>query len=162
MTAKPKTYLETPIKVPRFEESAGFYTTEERSKLMSRISRKDTKPELEFRRVLWKAGVRFRIHSKSLPGKPDISNKALKFVVFIDGEFWHGHDWHRKKKKLKTNAGFWIPKIERNIQRDKHINMQLESMGFRVFRFWDLQVRNEPGACLKQVLDFIGDDIKGK
>lgn len=162
MQGKPRRYAEEPIKVPRFEESAGFYTTKARSKLMSNIGGKDTKPELIFRRALWNAGVRYRVHCKSLPGKPDISNKALRFVVFIDGEFWHGHDWVQKKKKLKSNTGFWVPKIERNMQRDKQVNKELESMGFKVFRFWDAQVKKELGACLKQVLNFLSDDMNPK
>lgn len=158
MRPKPKSYIEQPIKVPRFEEAEGFYTTKLRSKIMANIRGKDTKPELNFRKTLWNAGIRYRLHCKSLPGKPDISNKALKFVVFIDGSFWHGYDWHRKKKRLKSNTGFWVPKIERNIQRDKQTNSQLESMGFKVFRFWDFQINTELGTCLKQVLDFLSDD----
>ncbi|MEQ9166260.1 MAG: hypothetical protein RLO12_08380 [Fulvivirga sp.] len=94
-------YGDDPIKVPRFEESQGFYTTKQRSAMMSKIRGKDTKPELLFRKGLTKLGIKYRINFKGLPGKPDISNKKRKLVVFIDGEFWHGHDWDIKKTKIK-------------------------------------------------------------
>lgn len=143
------------IKVPRFAESAGFYTTKERSKMMAKIKSQNTKPELMFRKGLWVSGVRYRINDKSLPGKPDISNKSRKFVVFIDGEFWHGYNWEVKKSTIKSNRGFWIPKIERNIQRDSEVNAALKAKGFTVFRFWENEVKKEIGRCLNEVLQFI-------
>jgi len=148
-------YSDAPIKVPRFEESAGFYTTKERSRLMSQIKEKNTKPEILFRKALWRTGIRFRVNQKSLPGKPDVSNKSLRFTVFIDGEFWHGRNWQKKKKKLKSNRNFWIPKIERNIQRDRQNDSKLLEMGFVVFRFWETQVTQELNRCVKQVVDFV-------
>lgn len=148
-------YPSAPIKVPRFEESAGFYTTKERSKMMSKIKSQNTKPELIFRKGLWVSGVRYRINDKSLPGKPDISNKSRKFVVFIDGEFWHGFNWEEKKNTIKSNRDFWIPKIERNMQRDDEVNTVLKAKGFKVFRFWEHEVKKEIGRCLNEVLQFI-------
>lgn len=149
-----KKYFGLPIKVPRFEEAAGFYTSVGRSKLMSRIKGRDTKPELLFRRALSKSEVRYRINYKGLPGNPDISNKAKRFVVFIDGEFWHGYNWEEKKKKIKANKKFWIPKIERNMQRDKENDYKLLQMGFVVFRFWDRQVLNNLDSCVRQVVEY--------
>ncbi len=151
----PKEYSEIPIKVPRFEESAGFYTTEQRSKIMSKIRGKNTKPEILFRKALWNEGIRYRINHKALPGKPDISNKSLKFVVFIDGDFWHGYNWKVKKHKIKSNRKFWIPKIERNMQRDQQNNFKFLQMGFVVFRFWESQVIKELGSCVKQVVGYV-------
>ena len=150
-----KKYEERPIKVPRFEESAGFYTTKDRSKHMSKIRGRDTKPELSFRKALFNAGIRYRVNVKALPGKPDIANVSKGFVVFIDGEFWHGFNWHEKKAKIKANRDFWIPKIERNMQRDRQNNLKLESMGFRVFRFWEHEIKKDLDGCLKQVTDFL-------
>jgi DNA mismatch endonuclease, patch repair protein len=152
----PKPYPELEIKVPRFEEALGFYTTRQRSEAMSKIRNKNTMPEIAFRKSLWKAGIRFRVHVKGLPGKPDISNKSKKFVVFIDGEFWHGHDWKIKKAAIKSNRGFWIPKIERNMQRDRLNNIALEKMGFTVFRFWQKDVEENPGVCLMEILRHAG------
>ncbi|WP_422355030.1 very short patch repair endonuclease [Roseivirga pacifica] len=143
------------IKVPRFEESAGFYTSEMRSRMMAKIKGQNTKPEVIFRKALWACGVRYRIHSKTIPGKPDVSNQRLKFVVFIDGEFWHGYNWEEKRDKIKSNRDFWIPKIERNMQRDREVNYLLSSAGFKVFRFWDSEVKKELGRCISEVLQYI-------
>jgi DNA mismatch endonuclease, patch repair protein len=151
----PKSYPEFDIKVPRFEEALGFYTTKQRSATMSKIRSKNTKPEVTFRKALWRAGVRFRVHFKGLPGRPDISNQSKKFVVFIDGEFWHGHDWKNKKATIKSNRKFWIPKIERNMQRDRQVNLALEKMGYKVFRFWQQDVEENLGVCLMAVLKHV-------
>ena len=148
---KIKEYPEAIIQVPRFEESAGFYTTKQRSKIMASIKGKDTKPELAFRKALWKAGIRYRVNYKQLPGRPDISNKGLRFVVFIDGEFWHGYNWAEKKSKIKTNRDFWIPKIERNRQRDRSNDLKLKEMGYKIFRFWEHEVKKELDKCVSHV-----------
>ena len=151
----PPGFDEKPIKVPRFEESAGFYTTKKRSKIMSKIKSVNTKPEIAFRRCLYNLGVRYRVNSKNLPGKPDISNRTKKFVVFIDGVFWHGFNWQEKKRKIKTNRNFWIPKIERNMQRDRENTLKLKEMGFKVFRFWDHQVKKDIDQCALEVMDYL-------
>lgn len=148
----PDKYEDKKIKVPRFNEEAGFYTTPERSKIMSKIRGKNTKPELAFRKALWAAGYRYRIDFKKLIGKPDIVLNKYKTVIFIDGEFWHGHNWEERKDKIKTNREFWIPKIERNIQRDKEVNAALEKLGFTIFRFWETDVKKNLDACLQKVL----------
>ncbi|MBC3758226.1 very short patch repair endonuclease [Hyunsoonleella sp. SJ7] len=152
-------YEDSKIKVPRFNEESGFYTTKKRSKMMSKIRGKNTKPELLFRKALWKKGVRYRVDSKTLPGKPDVSIKKYRLAIFIDGEYWHGYNWNERKPKLKTNRGFWIPKIERNMQRDKEVNRQLEDLGFTVFRFWSKEVTNDLERCINDVLKYldIGD-----
>lgn len=143
------------IKVPRFEEAEGFYTTKQRSTMMSKIKAENTKPELMFRKALWACGVRYRVHSKTIPGKPDVSNQRLKFAVFIDGEFWHGYNWEEKKHSIKSNRAFWIPKIERNMQRDREINYILSKGGLKVFRFWEHEVKKELGRCVNEVLQYI-------
>ena len=150
---------EKPIKVPRFEESAGFYTTKKRSRLMGKIKGKNTKPEILFRKALYKKGVRFRINFKKLPGKPDIANISKKFVVFIDGEFWHGYNWEEKKTRIKANREFWIPKIERNMQRDRQNTAALLEMGFKVFRFWEHQIKKDLDGCVKQVVAYVENRI---
>jgi DNA mismatch endonuclease, patch repair protein len=152
---EPIDYGEKPIKVPRFTESAGFYTSRERSRVMSKIRGKNTKPELMFRHALYHHGVRYRVDYKGLPGKPDISNKSKKFVVFIDGEFWHGYNWEEKKHKIKSNRAFWIPKIERNMQRDRENLVKLENMGFKVFRFWEQEIYKNLDKCISRVLEYL-------
>ncbi len=143
------------IKVPRFNEESGFYTTQQRSKIMSKIRAKNTKPELAFRKALWAKGYRYRVDYKKLIGRPDILLKKYKTVIFIDGEFWHGHDWEARREKIKTNREFWIPKIERNIQRDKEVNATLEKLGYHVFRFWEKAVKKELENCLQLVTDHL-------
>jgi len=148
----PKNYPKERIKVPRFNEESGFYTTPERSKIMGKIRGKNTKPELAFRKALWAAGYRYRIDYKKLMGKPDIVLKKYRTAIFIDGEFWHGHNWDERKLKIKTNKEFWIPKIERNMQRDQEVNEALAEMGYTVFRFWESEVKKNLDRCLDTVI----------
>ncbi len=122
---------------------------------MSKIRGKNTKPELLFRKALWNKGVRYRINSKKLPGKPDVSIQKYKLAIFIDGEFWHGYNWDERRNKIKSNRGFWVPKIERNMQRDEEVNQLLEDMDYTVFRFWEQDVKNELDKCINDVLIFL-------
>lgn len=144
-----KDYKQERIKVPRFNEESGFYTTPQRSKIMSKIRGKNTKPELAFRKALYAAGYRYRIDYKKLIGKPDIALPKYKTVIFIDGEYWHGKNWEERKLKIKTNRDFWIAKIERNIQRDQEVNQELKRLGYTVFRFWETQVKKDLENCLQ-------------
>jgi len=140
------------IKVPRFEEEAGFYATKERSAIMSRIKGKNTTPEILLRKALWAQGVRYRMDYKALPGKPDIVIVKHKVAIFIDGEFWHGYEWEKKRKTIKSNRKFWIAKIERNMQRDIHNNVKLKELGYEVIRFWAADVKKDVAACVKLIL----------
>ena len=148
-------YPENKIKVPRFEEANGFYTTKERSQLMSKIRSKETKPEKLLRKALWELGVRYRKNVKKLPGSPDIVVSKYKLVIFIDGEFWHGYEWEKKKESIKSNKAFWVPKIERNMQRDAENNLKLKEQGWTVMRFWGNEVNKELGVCLDKILSYI-------
>lgn len=149
------TYNEPNIIVPRFNEESGFYTTKKRSKMMSKIRGKNTKPELLFRKALWHKNVRYRVDSKQLPGKPDISIKKYNLAIFIDGEFWHGYNWDERKDAIKSNRKFWLPKIERNMRRDRQVNQELSERGFTVFRFWSKEILNDLDRCINDVLMFI-------
>jgi DNA mismatch endonuclease (patch repair protein) len=151
----PKEYSENRIIVPRFNEESGFYTTPERSRIMGKIRGKNTKPELAFRKALWAAGYRYRIDYKKLIGKPDIVLKKYRTVIFIDGEYWHGYNWEERKPKLRTNREFWIPKIERNMQRDREVNAELDHIGYKVFRFWEREIKKELDACLQKVISHL-------
>lgn len=112
----PKPYKEEDIKVPRFEESAGFYTTTQRSQNMSKIKAKNSLPELKLRKALCAKNVSFRLHPENFPGKPDMVINKYRLVLFMVGDFWQGYKWDEKISAIKTNPGFWIPKIERHIQ----------------------------------------------
>ena len=144
-------YSEIKIKVPRFCEESGFYTTKQRSRNMSRIRGRDTKEELLLRKSLWHKGYRYRVNYKKLIGKPDIVFEKYKTVVFIDGEFWHGHNWEERRKAIKSNRDFWIPKIERNMQRDAEVNQVLQELGYTLFRFWGHEIKREFDRCLEEV-----------
>lgn len=147
-------YPKNRIKVPRFEEANGFYTTKDRSKLMSKIRGKDTKPEIVLRNFLWNIGLRYRKNVKAMTGKPDIVMRKYKLVIFVDGEFWHGFKWEEKKDKIKSNRDFWIPKIERNMQRDAEVNQLLEKQGWIVLRFWEQEIKKEFGRCVNEILRY--------
>jgi DNA mismatch endonuclease (patch repair protein) len=150
-----KPYPEPTVVVPRFCEENGFYTTKQRSELMGKIKAQDTKPELKLRKALWHLGYRYRKNVKKLPGKPDIVFRKAKLAIFVDGEFWHGYDWEEKKLKIKTNRDFWIPKIERNMQRDAEINSLLIEKGWKVMRFWEKEIKSNLEGCINQVINYL-------
>lgn len=154
-----KNYPEERIKVPRFNEESGFYTTPERSKIMSKIRGKNTKPELLFRKALYAAGYRYRIDYKKLIGRPDIFLKKYKTVIFIDGEYWHGYNWEERKSKIKTNSEFWIAKIKRNMQRDNEVNHELNRLGYEVFRFWERDIKKNLNTCLDKVTSHLEKQV---
>jgi len=148
-------YGEEKIKVPRFEESKGFYTTPKRSKIMSAIRAKNSKPEVLLRKALWNKDVRFRLNNKNLPGRPDITIKKYCLAIFVDGEFWHGYNWDENQFSIKTNRRFWVPKIERNMQRDREVNRQLNESGYTVFRFWANEIKSDLNRCVADILTHI-------
>ena len=127
----------------------GFTTTSKRSKLMTKIKSEDTKPETFLRKSLWRRGYRYRKNVSELPGKPDIVFKKKQLAIFVDGEFWHGYNWEEKKNNIKRNRDYWIPKIEKNIERDKKNTAKLETDGWTVLRFWEKEVNNNIESCIK-------------
>ena len=145
------------IKVPRFNESAGFYTTKKRSELMAKIRARNSKPEVALRKTLWHFGFRYRCNVKNLIGKPDIVFTGLKIVIFVDGDFWHGHNWAQKKEKIHSNRAFWVPKIERNMQRDAEVNASLTAAGWQVIRIWEHELKKDFGPVAVKLLRVLGE-----
>ncbi|MBR2733604.1 MAG: DNA mismatch endonuclease Vsr, partial [Selenomonadaceae bacterium] len=96
-------------------------TPAQRRKNMQHVRNKDSQIELRLRRALWHAGLRYRKNVRSIFGCPDVVFLRLKIAVFCDSEFWHGYDWERRKHDFKSRQDFWIPKIERNIARDREV-----------------------------------------
>ena len=94
-------------------------TKEQRHKNMVAVKAKGTKPELLLAKAMWSAGLHYRKNDKTVFGCPDFVLKGKKIAIFVDGEMWHGKDWEHQKDTFKSNRNFWIPKIERNIERDK-------------------------------------------
>lgn len=116
--------------------------------------KKDTKPEVALRKILWARGCRYRKDVASLPGRPDIVFASDEVVVFCDGDFWHGRDWQRRRRKLLRghNPDYWIAKIKRNMERDRTNNHELEKAGWRVLRLWETDIMRSPEACADQVI----------
>jgi DNA mismatch endonuclease, patch repair protein len=135
----------------------GFDTTLERSLLMSKIKSKNTRPEVLLRKNLWKKGIRYRLNSKKLYGKPDIAIAKYKIVIFIDGEFWHGYNWEIKKQKIKSNREYWIKKIEKNIENDAKTNVYYAKNKWSLFRFWQHQITGNLEECASIILQQITD-----
>lgn len=126
-----------------------FLAPETRSRVMSSIRSRDTKPELALRRGLWAAGVRgWRCHRKGLPGKPDLSFGPSRVAVFVDGCFWHGHPDHFTPGK---SGDYWDAKIARNQERDKENDEALLGLGWSVLRFWDFEVQQDLADCVGAV-----------
>jgi len=129
---------------------ADVLTKAQRSRCMSAIRGKDTKPEILLRKALWHKGYRYRLKNR-LPGRPDIVFPTERVAVFVDGCFWHGCPEHYQKPA--TNVEFWREKIRKNKQRDEEINALLKSQGWKVLRFWEHEVRDNPDACARQVIN---------
>ena len=127
---------------------ADTMTPEQRSRCMSRIRSKDTRPELMLRSALWRAGLRFSVKGK-LPGRPDICFTRAKLAVFIDGCFWHNCPIHGTRPK--SNAGYWNSKIEGNRSRDLLILARLDEIGWKGLRFWEHEVKEDVGSIVAAI-----------
>lgn len=123
------------------------HTPEQRRKNMQAIKNKDSQIELLLRKELWKRGLRYQKNRTDIFGKPDIVFKGKKIAIFCDSEFWHGYNWEERKKDFKSHQEFWIPKIERNIERDIEVTNKLESEGWTVLRFWGNEIKKETEKC---------------
>ena len=128
-----------------------FKVSAERSSLMRKIRSDKTTPEVFLQKLLRKEKIGFKKNCSILAGKPDIAFLDRKLAVFIDGEFWHGYHWEAKKKKIRANRRYWLPKIERNILRDKQNNKKLKKEGWKVLRFWQQQIIKDPQKCLTKI-----------
>lgn len=113
-----------------------------RSKMMSGIRSKNTKPELILRKNLHRKGFRYRLHEKSLPGKPDLVFPKHNAVIFVNGCFWHGHDCHLFKWP-RTRADFWKQKIGGNVDRDHRQQIKLEQSGWRICVVWECAIKGK-------------------
>lgn len=131
-------------------------TPEQRHKNMQHVRSKDSGIECMLRKELWRRGLRYRKNVKSVFGCPDIVFKGLKIAVFCDSEFWHGYDWENRKNDIKSHREFWIPKITKNIVRDKEVRDQLEKDGWIVLRFWGKGIKKNVTRCA----DIVENTIK--
>ena len=141
------------MKHPKFE------TTPDVSKRMSHVHLKRGIAETMLGKALWHSGIRYRYNYKKLPGSPDLAITKYHIAVFVDGEFWHGKDWERRKARLKSNRDYWIEKIEENMARDQRNNQELYSLGWQVVRFWEKDVKNSADSCASVIIQMIAENI---
>ena len=126
-------------------------TKEQRRKNMRAVKSKGSKIELLLGKAMWAKGLRYRKNDKTVIGKPDFTFKKYKVAIFCDSEFWHGKDWEIRKHEHKSNIKFWHQKIERNIERDKEVNIELSKDGWEVLRFWGKEIERDLINCLIKV-----------
>ena len=126
------------------------FSPEKRSSVMRRVKGKDTSPELKVRRVLTRMGLRYRLHRKDLPGKPDIVMPGRKLAIFVHGCFWHGHDCARGARVPQANRPYWEAKIGRNRERDIEHRAALAAAGWRVLTLWECELKDD--AALTEAL----------
>lgn len=145
---------------PRFHGEV----SEKSSKNMSRIRGKNTSIEVKLRKALWHKGYRYRKNYKKLSGSPDIAITKYKVAIFCDSEFFHGKDWEVLRPRLQKgkNANYWIPKIERNMQRDVEKNQALLFDGWTVIHFWGKDILKNTDECVRVIEDVIFDIKMGR
>ncbi|GGV33183.1 very short patch repair endonuclease [Paenarthrobacter nicotinovorans] len=152
-------------------ESRDLLTPEQRSRNMSKIRGKDTKPELLVRRLLHAKGYRYRLHGQSggskLPGRPDLVFAGRRKVIFVNGCFWHFHDCKAGLHAPAANADFWAAKRSRTRERDARQREQLGASGWQVLTVWECELKDLP-VLENRLTDFLGrragyglEDVEG-
>jgi len=116
--------------------------SEQRSRNMSAIKSKNTKPEIAVRKLLHSMGYRFRLHRKDLPGSPDIVLPKYKTVIFVHGCFWHRHENCKYASTPKTRKEFWENKFNKNIKRDKNNLKELKNLNWKVLVIWECELNS--------------------
>ncbi len=119
------------------------FQPEERSRIMAKVRGKDTSPEKFVRSLIHRMGYRFRLHSKDLPGKPDIVLPRHKKVVFVHGCFWHQHEGCPHAARPTSNTEYWNKKLDRNVIRDRESVQKLEYLGWNVLVIWECETRDQ-------------------
>jgi DNA mismatch endonuclease (patch repair protein) len=119
---------------------ADVFSREKRSSVMACVHGADTTPERQVRLTLFAMGYRYRLHVKSLPGRPDIVLPKHRIVIRVNGCFWHGHPCPNGRLPA-SNRTYWRPKIAGNVRRDKRTRRQLRAMGWQVLTLWECDLR---------------------
>lgn len=131
-----------------------------RPEMMARIRSENTRPEILARAAVHALGVRFRTHVASLPGKPDLANKARRWAIFVNGCFWHSHTGCTLASKPRTNKSYWTPKLQGNKARDRARIRGLRAAGYRVLVIWECEARE--GSPMRDALKrFFDKDDRG-
>ncbi|MCA0389522.1 MAG: very short patch repair endonuclease [Bacteroidetes bacterium] len=137
-----------------------IWTKEKRSSCMSKIRGSNTIPEKTLRSALHRAGFRFRINVKKLPGKPDIVLKRHNLVIFVHGCFWHHHEGCKNGNFPKSNKEFWHSKITKTMERDMQNVQDLISAGWNVLTIWECEIEKNLNVVLKAVVEKSEIDTK--
>ena len=135
-----------------------IWSKQKRSEVMSKIRGKNTKPEMILRSQLFRQGLRFRVHQKDLPGKPDIVLPKYKTVIFVHGCFWHYHKNCREGRIPSSNSKFWKEKLERNIAKDKMHCKALKLVGWKVIIVWECEIEKHLNEVIRKIfqnLEFV-------
>jgi len=130
-----------------------------RSDIMRQIRSSDTQPELVVRSYLHRAGFRFRLHAKQLPGKPDIVLPRLKTVIEVHGCLWHGHKNCRRGRRPKSNIDYWNRKIDGNIARDTANAKLLRKIGWRRLVVWECGIISKPEPTMRRLISWLNRGI---
>jgi DNA mismatch endonuclease (patch repair protein) len=130
-------------------------TPSERSKRMSLIRSKNTKPEIAVRKLVHGMGYRYRLQADDLPGRPDLAFRSRKKAIFVHGCFWHLHKGCRNNRPPKSRQRYWKPKLERNAERDKRVRRQLRRMGWASLVIWECETAN-PTRLAAKLARFLG------
>lgn len=117
------------------------FTPLKRSEIMSRISGKNTFPEIAVRKILYSLGCRYRLHYNKFVGKPDIVISKLKTVIFINGCFWHQHKGCKRRSVPKSNLEYWKDKLKFNVKKQKDDIKGLRELGWKVFIIWECETK---------------------
>lgn len=130
-------------------------SAERRSWNMSRIRSRDTGPERQLRSMLHRAGFRFRLHDRSLPGTPDIVMKRHNAVILVHGCYWHRHDGCSNATTPSTRTDFWKSKFEATVARDKRNADALQELGLRVIVIWECELKKNPDTVMSEFRNWL-------
>ena len=135
-------------------------TTRDTSAIMRRVKSRDTAPEIAIRKALWLQGIRYRLHVQGLPGKPDLALLKKRIAIFIDGDFWHGGQWRKRKLsalheqfRATSTKSYWMKKIRRNMDRDARTTASLLEEGWTVLRLWESEIKDDLAGSVETVVD---------
>lgn len=124
------------------------FSPEKRSWVMSRIRSKNTKIDLKMKKMLSELSCGYKMYPKMF-GSPDFILKQRRIAIFCDGDFWHGYNYHEKKR---PTTKYWRQKIESNMKRDHSVSRKLRMEGWSVLRFWEHDIHNDPYKCKRKIL----------
>ncbi|MBS1825882.1 MAG: DNA mismatch endonuclease Vsr [Acidobacteria bacterium] len=127
--------------------------TDVRSRTMRAVKSQDTGPEMLVRRLVHSLGFRYRLHTRDLPGCPDLVFASRRKVIFVNGCFWHGHGCPRGARVPKSNTTYWVQKISRNRSRDRMSRKKLRDQGWSVLTIWECEIN---GSLSNRILSFLG------